>query len=108
MVVKKDASKVRRFCNRFIYVEIVTLTVGKGNWDFLQITLLYFEGAAFLKYEAAVGVRLRKSDWLVVVNRLKNNDDNRFQLEISLRNRFVNADTMVLNWKNVSAILFEL
>lgn len=85
------------FVTALITVRIVALPVGKGNWDFLQITFLYFEGAAFLKYEAAVGVRLRKSAWLVVVNRLKNNDDNRFKLEISLRNRFLNTDTMVLN-----------
>lgn len=85
------------FVTALITVRIVALPVGKGNWDFLQITFLYFEGAAFLKYEAVVGVCPRKSDWLVVVNRLKNNDDNRFQLEISLRNRFLNTDTMVLN-----------
>lgn len=84
------------FVTALFTVRIVALTVGKGNWDFFQITLLYFEGVAFLKYEAVVGVRLRKSAWLVVVNHLKNNNDNRFQLEISLRNRFLNADTMVL------------
>lgn len=85
------------FVTALFTVRIVALTVGKGNWDFFQITLLYFEGAAFLKYEAVVGVCPRKSDWLVLVIRFKNNVDNRFQLEFSLRNRFLNTDTMVLN-----------